>query len=850
MAVSIIKQPLGFILSPTTNSVEISNASGFASIYKLSHGLVDGDYVYVKSKVIDYNGFWYVDKNDNDNFWLREYATADRVLWIKNATGTIYQESIQQHGTQCVHLPIVYKLSNTLWPTNTADTVRTISTVTDSANYCALALSGDIKATGSAAELEFIKVTGSGSSGRLDGIYQIVNYTNDTTFVISLAYTSANDTDLTGASIQYYYNNYCIRVQIYGGLPSTHLYEVVKPIALISEVKMIPDDDGIVILSINDILKSDINNRNELLLGTLPNNIDFWTNFYISYAESYDDSDGSVLSTFTSSYTSDEANFLGMAINAKLPFKSINSGHMSEYIINNDESKFLTLFDKPVVFEDQYFDISFISDVYYYNTFSVPELSTFLNDASSGVAWTLGSVPSVTLLSTENSKRLYGALDATITGKFYGIRVEIGSTGSGQIDITINVLSAALAVLNTYTYIFIVTAGAINVHAEVINGNPLGAYVSISILNNSASTKTLTIPNFIIYPIDENFSIITSLLNNISTDLDVNSGLFRLELSDLNCSDTEQEIQLFRKRILHPGSPALWDDITAWDLKGFNFFQEDFTSAEDNTILAHSYNTIWSSGDVQNVDIVELDIVTEMTGSIVFVGPGNVLVSVFLSDSSGTTTSNTVLIPHVANGTINTKAIMVSFGDSTRINVLLFSGNMLSGSGTMTVTLPDYFYWTDETLTKEQQIESNCSCLIPGNDGVYLTWLNYLGGFDYWLFMAEQVYQVDIIDNNIADKNIFPTWPNSYGEFSDTMRKETYRESYESRTVRSQILTASQAEAIKYIRTSTLVQIINSKYDRRTVLIDTDSFVVRDEGEKQYTISFKITYTDQIPSQS
>jgi hypothetical protein len=63
-------------------------------------------------------------------------------------------------------------------------------------------------------------------------------------------------------------------------------------------------------------------------------------------------------------------------------------------------------------------------------------------------------------------------------------------------------------------------------------------------------------------------------------------------------------------------------------------------------------------------------------------------------------------------------------------------------------------------------------------------------------------------------------------------------------------LTDDQVQALSYIRTSPLVQIIESRINRRTVLVDTDSFKKYDEGEKLFTMEFSISYTDPIPSQT
>ena len=67
--------------------------------------------------------------------------------------------------------------------------------------------------------------------------------------------------------------------------------------------------------------------------------------------------------------------------------------------------------------------------------------------------------------------------------------------------------------------------------------------------------------------------------------------------------------------------------------------------------------------------------------------------------------------------------------------------------------------------------------------------------------------------------------------------------------VRSQYLSANQRDALKRIKTSPLVQIVASRTDRTTVLVDVDSFKVYDEQDDTFTISFKINLTNEVPSQ-
>ena len=132
---------------------------------------------------------------------------------------------------------------------------------------------------------------------------------------------------------------------------------------------------------------------------------------------------------------------------------------------------------------------------------------------------------------------------------------------------------------------------------------------------------------------------------------------------------------------------------------------------------------------------------------------------------------------------------------------------------------------------------------------IYLTWLNYLGGFEYFKFVSEKEYAISIQDDGETNINTFPNWPNSYGEYSDTIRKQTFRQSRNSIRVTSQHVTEAELEALKYIKTSPLVQIIEARDDKRTVIVDTNSFTVKRDRQRLFDITFVLTYTDTIPSQ-
>jgi hypothetical protein len=151
-----------------------------------------------------------------------------------------------------------------------------------------------------------------------------------------------------------------------------------------------------------------------------------------------------------------------------------------------------------------------------------------------------------------------------------------------------------------------------------------------------------------------------------------------------------------------------------------------------------------------------------------------------------------------------------------------------------------------QAISEVKQMDIDCGCT---NESINLQWLNYLGGFDQWVFKAKKDHGIDITESGETTENNFLNWPKSYGEFANTVTKKTHVDASRVIVVRSQHLTESQVEGLKYIKTSPVVQIVNSRHDRRTVLVDSDSFTYLKEADRLFTVEFNIRYTDQIPSQ-
>lgn len=136
-------------------------------------------------------------------------------------------------------------------------------------------------------------------------------------------------------------------------------------------------------------------------------------------------------------------------------------------------------------------------------------------------------------------------------------------------------------------------------------------------------------------------------------------------------------------------------------------------------------------------------------------------------------------------------------------------------------------------------------------DFIWITWLNYLGGFEYWLFTGYKDHIIDVTETGETTKNLFAQWPKGYGANADTVRKQTFRKTRKQKVIRSQNLSRAQAEQMgEMIKSSVLVQIMVSRRDRRTVIVDDSSMIIRKEKDKIHFLSFTITYTDDFPSQT
>lgn len=195
--------------------------------------------------------------------------------------------------------PIQYSIENTKWPVNSDDTA--INNVSDSG--------GNVLVNGSAplglVVGDSVKIEGTSSFGpgtaAYNGIFKVLDIPVPANGdpVIDTPYLGVT----SGGTLEKYYNNYNTVVRVYAGIDPAHTHAATKPIELIGTINQTPDTDNITRVDIRDFVKSKLNTDYDNSQSSWPNDLNGWTDFYISFAESYDDFSTSPVSTVTSEFT-------------------------------------------------------------------------------------------------------------------------------------------------------------------------------------------------------------------------------------------------------------------------------------------------------------------------------------------------------------------------------------------------------------------------------------------------------------------------------------------------------------------------------------------------------------------
>jgi hypothetical protein len=192
------------------------------------------------------------------------------------------------------HLPLVYKISNTKFPTNSEDTIDSYTEVLNRNGFARFNLAGSAYENYIVGEK--VKVTGSVYSG----IYEVKEVVAGEYITLNISYSETS----TGA-IQRYYENYSVLVKLYAGIPPEHPLQATDPMSYVGTFAIAPNLSNVSIIDVADLVKQKINQNNDINGTGRPNDLNAWTSFYIEYAETYDTYASAYPETYVSGYTTD-----------------------------------------------------------------------------------------------------------------------------------------------------------------------------------------------------------------------------------------------------------------------------------------------------------------------------------------------------------------------------------------------------------------------------------------------------------------------------------------------------------------------------------------------------------------
>lgn len=355
MALIFLERPLGQRVDTTPNT-SYSIPAPFDRL-KGGSGLFDEQYIYLKDLYTTYNGFWKLAEGSPNEFFLGNPATQSGLETYRAINNVPVYPSVGEVKASCVHLPIIYRIKNNLWPINNEPQIL-VDIVNNDNGYVQLTLN-------SAYTINvfdwFYVFTGDPD---IDGPYQIIGKLTTNIFTINCPWdtVATSPYSFLGGFVQKYYNNYRIVVRVQAGLTASHQYSVFKQYALIATKVIAPDAEGRIAVNIADELKEKLTiQSNHPDATTIPFDLDRFCQFAIETQEQYDQSDGATVTTYRSPVISDISNFEGVAVDAKLGFKNKYSGFLSDYTYINTSFRAAFLSDgTPTLFYGYYMDLSFI----------------------------------------------------------------------------------------------------------------------------------------------------------------------------------------------------------------------------------------------------------------------------------------------------------------------------------------------------------------------------------------------------------------------------------------------------------------------------------------------------------
>lgn len=324
---------------------------------------------------------------------------------------------------------------------------------------------------------------------------------------------------------------------------------------------------------------------------------------------------------------------------------------------------------------------------------------------------------------------------------------------------------------------------------------------------------------------------------------------------------------------------------------GLNLYFHDRNGSQARVVQV-SLNTAWNLSDINSSTITNtssgtssvrgLWISNDGTNFFIPFQASGFFIKYTLStpyDFSTSSEDSTVDLDSTSYGAVNPKGIYISsdglkmgvdsgqndeivemyFSSSFDISSITYSGNSSDFTSETTDSKSTAFFETNNKMYivagNELRIFEYNSAFLPdpitppagtisekasGDNYVTLTWMNSLGGWEYWTFTSRHSYGDDVQDLGIIERDIFQDWDSGF--INGQSEREVLGKDVTPFTVlRSQALTKEQVDVIKNIRSAIKVQVVTDS-GFTTVIVDAGSFTYRTDREKNILIEFTIRY--------
>jgi hypothetical protein len=568
--------------------------------------------------------------------------------------------------------------------------------------------------------------------------------------------------------------------------------------------------------------------------------------------------------------------------------RTIYGGNMAEYVMNYNTQqilgKFLTRFDSPLLFPNNYFDISCI----------IPQSTIDIPYTEDGLIYRLNRY--------DESGDLIDTLDTEIENSgdgVYRLRLDdkIGSSSSMDLQLVRNQTNVDWFGVYYKSGVNVVQIGSYNNYSSITLDTGYVVSAIDVFANNKALVVAINSPNtkvyYINYGVLSTLSTTSSIAGNYIKEFDennwivVNNGTQNEALISKNGSVTLEstvlstyfygidgvsideiyalsELPFQNAKILKRDSLGVWSTFYDFGIANIGTNGRPSISLVENKIHVLyidgadlkqyiydlSSNTISSvtvgtDTSAYSIDVLNNDLAIATSHRNVFLFNGSwSLDTSFNTIRTASSDASTI----VSCKYLGEENIIVASEDKLYTKLGSAWSEGVGGvyvSGATFAQVDGYF--TSETVellvseNKTIEIESECA-----KQSIHISWINSLGNWEHFSFTARKSYEKKVDNTVTVRRNILASFPDDFT--SETQDDKIRIDSNDVVTVRSQFVSKDRLDVIAEIISSIRVQAWISETEKITVIVDSDNIKKYSDGDKLYAIEFDIVYP-QIQTQ-